>query len=314
MARETISLSAEVTEILREVAREPGATLLKVARKDVVRAVLESDLLAHARAAGRSAAEQHLVAVHREEVAFALRQAAYLRLLESRPSSAFMADRALAPHGQDPWTTRDVKAAAVRALDGCEEHSAGEMALELLEHCVAPDTQSWPDAGQLAAAAHALVPTNASRSYASLHLRAIGQKGAAVRPLQVVVELAASGPDAVVGWTNMADLLFESDHVREAAAAAEHGCALDPASILPQVNRVMPTLLLRGSNAVARMLDELEASLSSDPARAARYIAWCRSTPPAAHGRARTGLKSALVDIDFRRCPLASQVLHALSK
>lgn len=314
MSLDVITLQPEVEEILREVARRPGSALLRVPRKDVARTVLERDTVVHARTAGLSAAERHLVQVYREEVAFALRQAAYYRLAHGDSSQGFMADRALASLRNGIPGLETVRTAASVAARAAIEAGTGLDTRELLEQCVVPDSGEWPSPGQLAAAAHRLVPTSATRIYASLDLRACGQLQSALSPLWSIVAFAGHGPAPVVAWSNVGDLLFKLGRYQDAWAAANRACEAEPLWVIAQSNRAVCALFLGDHSQIQQSIDGLEQALAAIPGASKEYTTWCSTPGTTSRSLDRRAISRALKSVSFHRQPLSSEVLHALSK
>jgi tetratricopeptide (TPR) repeat protein len=313
MSRDVITLQPEVEEILREVAKRPGSALLRVPRKDVARTVLERDTVVHARTAGLSAAERHLVQVYREEVAFALRQAAYALLTIGESTRGFVADRAITPLRAGVPSTGTVRAAASDALSSSRESRSDEDMLPLLECCVSPHVGDWPTSGQLAGAAHRLVPENSSRIYIGLALRGAGQRRAALMALEGV--LAGGGPrhHLAVAWTNAGDLLFDLGNYREAWSAADHACALEEGWLVAQGNRALSALLIQDPPRLTKSLDQFERALLAAPGAKAEFAAWYGQRdllPSATH---RSALGQALSTLHSHPHSLAMEVLRAFA-
>ena len=72
--------SPEIEELLREVAAEPDSMLLRMPREKVRGTLLENRSPLGPMTAGLSSAERELVRVHRDEFAYQLRRAAWIKL------------------------------------------------------------------------------------------------------------------------------------------------------------------------------------------------------------------------------------------
>ncbi len=313
MSRDVITLQPEVEEILRELAKRPGSALLRVPRKDVARTVLERDTLVHARSAGLSAAERHLVQVHREEVAFALRQAAYARLTTGESTRGFVADRAFAPLRVAVPSVGTVRASASDALASSRELGSDNDVMNLLEGCVSPIVGDWPSSGQLAGAAHRLVPSNSSRIYMSLDLRGAGQCRAALLALEGVLAGGGSVHHLAVAWTNAGDLLFNLGRYREAWIAADRACTVEEGWLVAQGNRALSALLIGDSNRLTRGLDQFERALLAAPGAKEEFAAWYSHRELLPTARQRSALTQALGSLRSDSNPLAMEVLRAIA-
>ena len=262
MSPDLITLSPEVEEVLRDVARRPGSGLLRVQRKDVLRTVLAGDSWARATNAGLSSAERHLLQVHREEVAYALRAAAYHRLVHGPDAPEFLADRAIRKLAQAVPSQIDVQRAVTGALEvergGMESGSS-----LLLRACLGKDRAGWPRVDTLAAAAHRLVPTDASRIYVGLEMRRIGQPFASLAANRAVVEGLGRSPAHVAAWTNLGDQLFALGRIPDAWKAANNACDIDSTTLCAHVSRAVCSLLLGSPNRVQESLGHLDRMLGA---------------------------------------------------
>ncbi|MCA9067038.1 MAG: hypothetical protein KDA96_28440, partial [Planctomycetaceae bacterium] len=72
MSAQGIHLDPEVEGLLREIAADPGSSLLRVERPKTLRPLLEREHAAGARMAGLTNAERHLLERYRDEVGYAL--------------------------------------------------------------------------------------------------------------------------------------------------------------------------------------------------------------------------------------------------
>lgn len=313
MSRDVITLQPEVEEILREVARRPGSALLRVPRRDVARTVLERDTVVHARTAGLSAAERHLVQVYREEVAFALRQAAYARLTIGESTHGFVADSAFAPLRAVVPSVGTVRASASDALASTRGFASSDEVMRLLEGCVSPNVGEWPTSGQLAEAAHRLVPANSSRIYMSLELRGAGQCRAALMALEGVLKGGASRHHLAVAWTNAGDLLFNLGQYREAWRSADRACALEEGWLIAQGNRALSALLIGDSNRLTSGLDQFERALIAAPGAKEEFAAWYSHRELIPSARQRSAITQVLASLHSNSNPLAMEVLRAIA-
>ncbi len=278
MNRDIITLEPEVEEILREVARRPGSALLRVPRKDVARTVLERDTLLHARTAGLSSAERHLVQVYREELAFALRQAAYYQLAEGTESRNVVIDRVLVSRRDDIPSVRKVRATVSEALGEPARSAGDEDAIELLERCVGADAGGLPGAGELAAASHRLVPTNQARIYVGVDFRARGEWRSALGCLTAVLQVEGSIEHRRAAWLDITDVYLGLGRPDLSLGLAKRyeGEDSHPALV---INRLLSATAVRDVQEVAhalRSLDRIDTGAGFDLALHEFLREWSR--------------------------------------
>jgi len=290
MARDVITLHPEIAEILRELAQKPGSALLRVPRRDVPRSVMESGSVVSARSATLDEAERHLVQVHREELAFVLRQAAYLRLNEGEDSRHLMVDRALSSLRDHIPREKDVRIGSSRALRGDTGHGEENEVVELLERCVASSVSGWASAGQLAAASHRLVPTDAARIYAAMHTHATGAPGAALVILRSVVATSGSISHQYAAWSNASHVYVRLSQLDRALNCAQTAVALSPREYPAQVNRLCIAARLRLVEEVRHAARALTSLLDTNPQDVQALATWNQGANSARSTEARANL------------------------
>lgn len=239
MSREMITLSAEVEEVLRDVARRPGSGLLRVPRKDVARTVLERGAVAHARAAGMSAAERHLVMAHREEVAFVLRQAAYLMICEDAVIRDIAVNRAISGLRMKLTAQHELRVAASDLMRSSDSQVQAAGALDILGTVVNGDLQRWPTLGQVAAAAHRLVPSQSSRLNAAINARLVGNTNQSVNILREVLNLGGTDAVRAMALTNLSDSFLALRDPRRGLQAARRANMIAPHELAPCINQFL---------------------------------------------------------------------------
>jgi len=307
MSREMITLSAEVEEVLRDVARRPGSGLLRVPRKDVARTVLERGAVAHARAAGMSAAERHLVQAHREEVAFVLRQAAHLMICEDAIIGAFAVNRAV-PELRAPLAAHHEMRIAASGLVQSNDIKVRDCgATEILELLLRGELGQWPSLGQIAASAHRLVPTQSSRLNAALHARVSGEF--AQSRLIFGEILAIGGSSAVMGmaWTNLSDVYLAVRDSSSGLRAARRATELLPQDLAPRLNHLLCAMSVEDiAGATAMLIQLARVPLTAEMSSCLRARRPWRNSAVQVRSRALFG------DIARDAGPLAEEWVHAL--
>jgi hypothetical protein len=277
MARDVITLHPEIAEILRELSQKPGSALLRVPRKDVPRAVMESGSVVSARSATLDEAERHLVQVHREELAFVLRQAAYLRLDQSEDSRHLLVDRAVSSLRDHIPSEREVRIRSSDALHGDTARDGESEPLRLLESCAASSVSGWASAGQLASASHRLVPTDASRIYVALHLLATGGPGTALVVLRTLLSHSGSTLSRYAAWSNASLAYTRLSQLGLALDCAKAAARQSPRDYLPHVNRIWIAARLKLVEEVRQAAATLAAQFESSPQEANALAVWFRA-------------------------------------
>lgn len=238
MASDVIQLRPEVEEIVREIAARPDSVLLRVPRGGVLRAFHDDRCGAGTWDSSLSRAEKHLLGVHREEVAYALRAAAWHRVAESQRGRIWVSRRIRpGPPLDVPAETRVAMQASAASREANSVMVSGPWT-ELLESCAVPDARQWPEPAALCAAAHGLVPTWNGRMLASLSYLLAAELDAAMTTAFDALRSAASREQMAISYSNMAGILELKGDVPGAVLANSHALTLDSSLIPAQVARV----------------------------------------------------------------------------
>ncbi|GEM_PF-3244317 len=307
MSRETITLSVEVEEVLRDVARRPGSGLLRVPRKDVARTVLERGAIAHARAAGMSAAERHLVLAHREEVAFVLRQAAHVMICEDAAIRDLAVNRAVPDLRAMPAAGHEVRIAASGLARSRDMRVQESGAIEILETLLMSEPRRSASLGQIAASAHRLVPTQSSRLHAALHARVSGNLGQSLMILGEV--LALGGPDVVMcmASTNLSDSFLASGDAGRGLRAARRAITHVHRDLAARINQLLCAMAVEDLEEARAALAQLERTpLTSE------MSAFLRARRRWGNGIVHVSSHALYLGIARDAGPLAEEWIHAL--
>jgi hypothetical protein len=311
MSPDLITLSPEVEEVLRDVARRPGSGLLRVQRKDVLRAVVAGDSLVRATSAGLSSAERQLLQVHREEVAYALRAASYHRLVHGPDAPEFLADRAIHKLARAVPSQLDVQRAVTGALE-VERGGVESGSSVLLRACLGRERAAWPRVDTLAAAAHRLVPTDASRIYVGLEMRRIGQPFAALVAYRSVIHVGGALSTQVAAWTNIGDLLFAQGKIEDASRAAGRASALDASTLCAHVSQAVCAILINRSAQVQKCVETLEEVMLQRPDGLHELLALRAQHPAMLTVQQRMMVRHAMHAQSFSRYLSAKEALDAI--
>jgi hypothetical protein len=243
MTADVITLHPEVEGILREVASRPGSVLLRVAR-GAERAILSDDVVLGGYSGQLRSAERHLLAVHREEVAFALRQAAWARIATVGPRAHLVFRR----------TTRDVEvevpalgetiAAGKRARESYADQPPEPEIVTILDALVADVRGDAVRSETLLASAHRLVPSTRGRILAGSAFALAGSHGAALTCFADVIDRGCAADLSAVCWSNLAHVLDEQGRDAEALTAVRRAVRLTPGYIAAEAARLWLAILL----------------------------------------------------------------------
>jgi len=188
---EFITLDAEFEELLREVARDPQSSLLRVPRPKRIQCLFDRGAPVGGLEQGLSSAERHLVHVYRNELAWLLRQACLVKLVEGARSQLYVNRYVREDREVDltrPARIRE-RIDGQRPPDGTTSEAAE--ALVLLERCVSDPLGGEPGIGILAAASFRLQRTDEARIMAAMDL---AQGASPRRAIEVLADVLANHP------------------------------------------------------------------------------------------------------------------------
>jgi hypothetical protein len=163
MATEAPIFTPEVEELLREIAKEPDSVLLRMPREKVKASLMETRSPVGVMTAGLSKAERELVRVHREEFAFQLRQAAWVKLAEDGDGPRVVSRQwqrgTRIPVPSAPQVRNEItRSVGTETLFNWSYNSRTDWITDSL--C------EWPSATVIAALAHRLAPKSEDLIYA----------------------------------------------------------------------------------------------------------------------------------------------------
>lgn len=167
MTTEAPIFSPEVEELLHEIAREPDSILLRVPREKVPAMLMETRSPIGPMTAGLTSAERELVRVHREEFAFQLRQACWVKLATSEEGNAYL-NRRLGLRGEIPTPALEHVQHALE-IEYRKGQALGVSPPQEETPSWNPLTpEAWPNITAACAVAHRMVPAYQNWMYASL--------------------------------------------------------------------------------------------------------------------------------------------------
>ena len=242
-------MDPEVEGILREIAADPRSRLLRVDRPGLFSAILDHDPRISSFAAGLTAAERHLLDVHRAEVAWLLREACLMKFYGD-VDYAMWVDETLPKQGSRristiaQWNRRKE---AELALD--EDESVGD-AYDLVRRCF--ESRAALSVTQLASMALRLEPRDNARLYIAFDLLFTRQVDASRRILLDLFESPPSLANAAAAHEALA-LGYAIQGDRGAALKhSRYGTELELDSCEPPMNWVLNALLLEDLDELVR--------------------------------------------------------------
>jgi hypothetical protein len=307
-----IHLNPEVLELVREIAARPDSVLLRVPRGAEARALREDRPMASATDSALSRAERHLVAVYREEVAYVLRQFAWVRITERRPGE----DRIILRHTLNASAPRpDVQAAARHASRmHCESAEVlPETAVgDLLDECLRYRGGPPRSVASLCAASQRLHPSfNARHMAASAFLFSNRYHAASVAGHDAL-RTASTSEALGLTWTLLAELAAHRGKWIEVEHASSKAIQCYPGLLSPYVGSIWAAVQLSNLEAAKARLRELADMVGRAPEVLAEHAERleCEST------RLRIDMPSearnTLAHLVRGSEPLAGRLFHAL--
>lgn len=259
--------SPELEGLLREVAADPGSSLLRVARPRVVAGYLDRSLVARDALRARTLAEQELLRLHREELALALREACLVRFYEGGDQAVLLHHHRSQAHPYDEhrWEAWNQRASAVHRAAILDRIDLPHM--DLLQLVLQGGPGRKPTIVQLARASQSLVTSDVAECYEGLALVLEGNH--------------------LAGARLMVDLVEHRSTRRIASHAAENvglafGLCGDDARALPQYRRAWELNPSRVEPVIAWLVCSLTTNDEAQADLAARTLdGLCQGDHPA---------------------------------
>jgi len=312
MVRDVIQLRPEIEELIREIAARPDSVLLRVPRGSEWRVLQDDRATAGLSDSRLSSAERHLLALHREEVAFLLRQAAWCRVATSPQGQTFVCRRQAPGRVIAVPEPRVVSVHASSLLRDADQGQRVGAEFELLELCVAGEPGRWPLAEDLCAAAHRLAPSFSGRMIAGTAYYLAGRAQVAQLAFQDALNSAPTREDRGIAYNNLAEALDAQDEWGRAQVATIRAIAHHGNLIAAHVGCMWYSIRMgdvRRADSAARDLEQL---LQADPLaldeHARRFVA-CADRMLRGLGPSH---RQVLALLRERTGPLAGRILHAL--
>lgn len=260
---ESITLDPDFEEILREVAADPDSSLLRVPRPKLIRGLFDRGEPVGAHEPGLTQAERHLVLVHRNELAWLLRQACLIKLVEG-PRNKLFVSRHLSAH-------REVRLMSFVALEerlAAERETAGSVpggdsALDLLTAWVKNSTGDVPSVSRLAAASFRLQHTDEARVMAVSELANGSEQRSA---LLVLGDVLAGHPSESVresAWSHVGFAYSKLLDFPKAQRAYQQLCQLNEQIPMGWMGRLLMSLQMGDAGGARTSADGLDIATTS---------------------------------------------------
>ncbi len=273
MTRDVIQLQPEVEELLREIAAQPGSRMLRVPRVTPgARAFRGQSPVLRASSTGLSLAERHLIEVHREEVAHALRSVAWYQLAggaqgRMRVTRRIRAGAVLAV----PSALEASNGASVVLADSANDLGGAE--IELLKACTLPDARRWPEAEALCWAAHRIVPSWNGRMIGAIAFLLASRVRAALETSISALPYATSREQVATTFAHIGGALELQGDLKRALSAHARSLSVDAGFIPARIACLSLFVQIGDVPAAVATARELEDSFAGDPTLLDEHVA-----------------------------------------
>jgi len=187
MTPELAIFEPELEDLLREIAADPRSQLLRLPRPESLPALLARPGPVSAGRAGLSAAERHLLEVHRDELADVLRRACLTRFFSDPQRSIYLNRSRNARELIRFDTPEQWRARAHQALEDARRGAAQLAGLDLLEACLRSEPTERISITQLARTSLLLQPTDVAEAYVGLDLILSSKELSGIKVLEQLI-------------------------------------------------------------------------------------------------------------------------------
>lgn len=250
-------------ELLRELAREPQSTLLRVpVGSGAVTASKASVPEVSARASSLLAAERELLSVFRFELRDLLLEACRRELygLSGLQVSRWRSfDARLHVETEEAWRT-----GARRTLDDLPEEVEARESIHLISSCVVRPKAPAPSVAQYAAAAQRVMIDDRARVYMALELIADESPRGAMSHLHAVLAEEPSAELRSYCWQNLGVCYHRLGDVRAALESHERALVDGEGRPGPLLSAFSLALAVEDSERATRHAEELDARMGED--------------------------------------------------
>jgi len=263
MSESALQLDPAVEEILRDIASDPDACLLRVPRPRALSALSRGETVELGGVTGLTTAERELVRVHRAEVAYLLRVLCARSLLEAPDSESYVVSASPPDSVPTAEEWRQSAQSTIEAAALIKETAGSDL---LLRYVTSPDASAG-SVSELALASIRLQPTPQARIYVALDRMLHGEPWTGIRVLEGVLARGVSDVLASQVWENLGFARYEQRRLPEALLAFDRAVALDPLRPTPLLNSLAVALQLGNERVVFDRAGRLEEFAGEDSRR-----------------------------------------------
>lgn len=268
---EALKLEPEVAALLREVAADPHSSLLRARPLSQQVDLFRREETWSSRSWMLNHAEAELVRVHREQLAWVLRELCLRELYEAKGEQAVL----------NPYDVQgrrhEVAADSViaREVETAErfENRAPEVQLALtLAAAVRAPSGRRPQVADLAAAAHRLVPSNQARLLAAIDYARGNAQRTAIEIARGVLTCSPKPDHRAVAWEVIGRSYSQRGHTRQAHDSYANGCEHAAQQYLMLLNGSMFALQLGLAESASEKLRRLTHMIPHDHPGVSTFI------------------------------------------
>lgn len=310
MKSDAILLSPEVADLVIRIAQRPDSTFLRVPAGSAGRALIQGPIIRE-RQPGLSSAERHLVAVYRDELAFALRALVWAKLCGDASKHDPIVLRQTATTTAPAAHQGDAAEMARQALHVTPSELFDSSTRTLLEACVSAAPDRGPSIIELASAAQRLAPSfqalyNTAAWYA---LQERVQPSAIV--LRQAIATCSTRFHAALSWALVAEVAARARNWRRAMSASQVAIRMQPELLAPYVALAWSAVQLcdpeLSRDALLRLRQRIGADYSLVGEQRARFISSSAAFASSLSAESRTVLARLMDGSE----PLAGELFHA---
>lgn len=294
MRADDLNIDPELEGLLRQVASDPRATMLRIQPRVALRSVIATDEIVRPFATDLATTERELVRVHREQLAHVLLRACLIRVY-SDPRAQLRVIRHVTPswHHAVPRNSewRDEARRALRCALYAPEELSG---LELIDACLAADGIQQASIAQLAAASRRLRPTSHALIYLAVHEAFDGD---ARLSGELCFQAIARDPRSVCAkdaWANLGSARSELGEFSSACDAFEKSLEFDPTQLLPNVGLFIESVRLGRLDEALATARRIETLFDAEHPATRDFVAMTRRRLASEAPRDREFTKRAL--------------------
>ena len=259
MSPSPLIFSAELEEILHDVAKDPNSILLRAPRRPMTAKLFEALGPPSPMAGGLSRAEHELIRTHRDELVAVLRDACWVATQEVGRKLSCLDRRDGLGQVQKLHSISSLQERAKGVLS-----LAGEERMPVLERLVTASGVSRPTVAELAAVSQRIQPSDHARTCAALDLIWRGRPGDS---LAFSLEVAHHGTllsNRIAGWRNAATALEMLGQLDQALISSQVAVTLADEYAQPAYSHFVLAVLAANAHEALRGAAIIDASTAKD--------------------------------------------------